>query len=213
MTVKPLLRGHFHQAAFFVALGSCMLLVLKATNTISIIAATIYSLSLINLLGTSALYHRINWSVEKRKWMKRLDHSAIYVLIAGTFTPICLLALSPTSGKYLLITIWSVATLGILQSLFYVQAPKWLSAILYVVAGYLILPYLSELKESIGEKNIVLLISGGILYTIGALTYALKRPYLKPEIIGYHEVFHLLVIAGAACHFSIIYQLLDIFVS
>jgi hemolysin III len=213
MTAKPLLRGHFHQAAFFVALGSCLLLVLKASSTISTIAVSIYSFSLINLLGTSALYHRINWSVNKRKWMKRLDHSAIYVLIAGTFTPICLLALPPTSGKNLLITIWSVATLGILQSLFYVQAPKWLSAILYVVAGYLILPYISELNQSIGEKNIILLILGGVLYTIGALAYALKKPHLKPEIIGYHEVFHLLVIAGAACHFSIIYQLLDIFMS
>jgi len=213
MQSKPLLRGHFHQAAFFIALGSCLLLLLKATNSISFIAVSVYSFSLINLLGTSALYHRINWSVNKRKWMKRLDHSAIYVLIAGTFTPICLLALSQDSGKKLLITIWAVATLGILQSLFYVQAPKWLSAILYVFAGYLILPYLSELKSSIGETNIWLLIIGGLLYTIGAVTYALKRPHLKPEVIGYHEVFHILVIAGAACHFSIIYQLLDIFVS
>lgn len=213
MTAKPLLRGHFHQAAFFVALGSCLLLVLKASSTISTIAVSIYSFSLINLLGTSALYHRINWNMNKRKWMKRLDHSAIYVLIAGTFTPICLLALSPSSGKNLLITIWSVAILGILQSLIYVQAPKWLSAILYVIAGYLILPYLSELNQSIGERNIILLILGGVLYTIGALAYALKKPYLKPEIIGYHEVFHLLVVAAAACHFSIIYQLLDIFVS
>lgn len=208
MQKKPLLRGHFHQAAFFMALGSCVLLLIKTQDSLSLVAASVYSFSLINLLGTSALYHRINWNPDKRKWMKRLDHAAIYLLIAGTFTPICLLALSQTSGKNLLITIWSVAIVGIFQSLFYVQAPKWLSAIFYLTAGYLILPYLPELRSSIGIGNIYLIIIGGILYTIGAATYALKRPHLRPEIIGYHEVFHLLVVAAAACHFSVIYQLI-----
>ncbi len=136
--------------------------------------------------------------------MKRLDHSAIYILIAGTFTPICLLALGEESGKNLLITIWSVATLGVAQSLFYVNAPKWLSAILYVIAGYMILPYLPELKSKV---NVFLLIAGGLVYTAGAICYALKKPNYRPAIFGYHEVFHLLVIVGALLHFILIYPL------
>jgi len=208
MIKKPLLRGHFHQAAFFMALGACVMLILKATGQTATIASSIYSFGLLFLLGTSALYHRINWNVEARKWMKRLDHSAIYILIAGTFTPICLLALSEESGNKLLITIWSIAFLGVLQSLFYVNAPKWLSATLYVIAGYMILPYALELKSSIGMLNLILVVCGGVVYTIGAATYALKKPVLKPEVFGYHEVFHILVIVGAAFHFAVIYTLI-----
>lgn len=208
MLTKPILRGHFHQAAFFMACGACLMLILKAQETTATIASLIYSFSLIFLLGTSALYHRVNWGLEARKWMKRLDHSAIYILIAGTFTPICLLALPEPSGRNLLITIWSIALLGVAQSLFYVQAPKWLSAILYVIAGYMILPYLSELKNSVGDLNIVFLICGGLVYTLGAVTYALKKPNFNPQIFGYHEVFHLLVIIGAAFHFVLIYSLI-----
>lgn len=204
MTGKPLLRGHFHQAAFFTACGACLMLIFKTQNNLALGAAIIYSLSLIFLLGTSALYHRINWEPQARQMMKRLDHCAIYILIAGTFTPVCLLALGEESGRQLLITIWSVAIFGVVQSLFFVNAPKWLSAILYVIAGYLIMPYISELKDKV---NLVLLIGGGIVYTIGALTYALKKPNFKPLIFGYHEVFHILVIVGAALHFILIYQL------
>ena len=207
MLTKPLLRGHFHQGAFFVAVGACLMLVFKAQESLERLSSVIYSLSLILLLGISALYHRINWNSQARKWMKRLDHSAIYILIAGTFTPICLLALSASSGTKLLITIWSIALLGILQSLFYVSAPKWLSAILYVVAGYMILPYTSELKKSVGNLNLYLLVGGGIAYTVGALTYALKKPNFFPSVFGYHEVFHILVIIGAVFHFMVIYSL------
>lgn len=204
MSTKPYLRGHSHQSGFFFALGACLMLISKAEDSQSQLVTIIYSLSLIFLLGTSALYHRINWRPAARKIMKRLDHAAIYILIAGTFTPICLLALEPESGHQLLITIWSVATLGVIQSLFFVDAPKWLSAIIYVVAGYLILPYLSELKKSV---NLYLLIGGGITYTVGALTYALKKPNFRPDFFGYHEVFHLLVIVGAMLHFILIYGL------
>lgn len=208
MLIKPLLRGHFHQAAFFTACGACLMLIVKSQEMTTAIASIIYSLSLIFLLGTSALYHRINWKPETRKWMKRLDHCAIYILIAGTFTPICLLALPEDSGTRLLITIWSIALLGVVQSLFYVHAPKWVSAILYVVAGYMILPYIGELKSSVGYANLVYLIGGGLVYTLGAVGYALKKPIFKPEIFGYHEFFHILVIIGATLHFILIYSLI-----
>lgn len=205
---KPLLRGHFHQAAFFMALGACLMLILKAQEPLAIIAISVYSFSLIFLLGVSSLYHRITWKPEPRQLMKRLDHSAIYLLIAGTFTPVCLLALNADSGKKLLITIWIVAFLGVMQSLFYVHAPKWLSAILYLIAGYMILPYLSELKISMGNKNLILLISGGLAYTLGAVSYALRKPNFSPAVFGYHEVFHLWVTLGASFHFSMVYNLL-----
>lgn len=204
MIEKPLLRGHFHQAAFFVACGACLMLISKSDSLLSLSAASIYSLSLIFLLGTSALYHRINWSPAARKTMKQLDHSAIYILIAGTFTPVCLLALNEASGRTLLITIWSIAILGVIQSLFFVHAPKWLSAILYVVAGYMILPYVPELKDKV---NLGLLIGGGLIYTLGAVTYALKKPNFRPLVFGYHEVFHVLVIVGATFHFVLVYHL------
>ncbi len=207
MKVKPLLRGHFHQEAFFIAVGACAMLIAKAEGKIPTIATIIYSLSLMFLLGVSSLYHRITWQPDPRKFMKKLDHCAIYILIAGTFTPICLLALGETSGKYLLITIWAVAVLGVLQSLFYVTAPKWLSAILYIIAGYLILPFVGELKTSIGVGNLVLLICGGLSYTAGAICYAMKKPNFWPEIFGYHEVFHIWVVIGALFHFLLVYNL------
>lgn len=205
MNEKPLLRGHFHQAAFYTACGACLMLISKSETNLSLSAVIIYSFSLIFLLGTSALYHRINWQPKARQIMKRLDHCAIYILIAGTFTPVCLLALGEESGRKLLITIWSIAILGVVQSLYYVNAPKWLSAILYVVAGYMILPYVGELKDKV---NLTLLIGGGVIYTVGALTYAFKKPNFRPLVFGYHEVFHVLVIVGAAFHFVLVYDLI-----
>ncbi len=208
MKVKPLLRGHFHQEAFFIAVGACAMLIAKAEEQTPTIATIIYSLGVLFLFGVSSLYHRITWQPEPRKMMKRLDHSAIYIMIAGTFTPICLLALRDTSGKNLLISIWVVAFLGVMQSLFYVNAPKWLSAILYIIAGYLILPFVGELKTSIGVGNLVLLVCGGLSYTVGAVSYATKKPDFKPSVFGYHEVFHIWVVLGALLHFILVYHLL-----
>lgn len=207
MNGKPLLRGHFHQEAFFIAVGACAMLIAKAEGSISTIAAIIYSFSLMFLLGVSSLYHRITWQPNPRMVMRRLDHCAIYILIAGTFTPVCLLALSETSGKKLLITIWTIAFFGVLQSLFYVNAPKWLSAIFYLIAGYMILPYAGELKTSIGVGNLALIVCGGLSYTAGAISYAIRKPNLWPTIFGYHEVFHIWVVIGALFHFIVVYKL------
>jgi hemolysin III len=205
---KPLLRGHFHQALFFVSLGACSLLILRSSSGTAALASSIYTMGVLTMFGVSALYHRITWTPKARAVMKRLDHSAIYVMIAGTFTPVCLLALSGTSGRNLLIAIWAVAFLGILQSLFFINLPKFFSALLYLFAGYMIAPYVSELLPSIGLPNLLLLIGGGVAYSIGAICYALKRPVLSPLIFGYHEVFHLLVGLGAILHFAVIYTLI-----
>lgn len=205
--IKPLLRGHFHQAAFFTFLGACLFLIIKAQGGESLLSSVIYSLGLLTLFGVSALYHRLNWQPQARAILKRLDHSAIYLMIASSFTPICLLALPETSGHKMLAIIWSVAAFGVLQSLFWLKAPKWINAILYVITGWLIMPYFSELKVAMGTREIILLVSGGVTYTIGAICYGTQRPNLWPRVFGYHELFHVLVVIAAALHFMVIYPL------
>jgi len=199
--VKPFLRGHSHQAAFFFALGVCVMLLTRTTDRRTLLAAGIYSLSLISLFGISALYHRPNWKPKQRMWMRRLDHAAIYVLIAGTSTPICLLALTPETGIKLLQLVWGAALFGIFQSLVWVSGPKWVSSVLYVIAGGLVIPFMNELQAALTENQIQLIIAGGVAYVIGAIIYALKKPNPFPKYFGYHEIFHLLVIAGATLHF------------
>lgn len=207
ITTKPLLRGHFHQALFFVFFGACFLLVLKSQTYVQYAATLIYSFGALSMFGVSALYHRIHWSTKARLTMRRLDHSVIYIMIAGTFTPVCLLALQGESGRNLLIGIWVVALLGILQSLFFVNIPKILSALLYLFVGFLILPYFNALIPSLGVTNLTLLVFGGLVYSVGAICYGLKYPVLRPAVFGYHEVFHLLVGVGAILHFIVVYQL------
>jgi hemolysin III len=205
---KPLLRGHSHQAAFFFALGACVMMLTKTNSLTTFISLFIYSFSLVALFGISAIYHRPMWTPEKRKWMKRMDHAAIYILIAGTGTPIFYLVLPLEAGITLLMLTWIVAAFGIFQSLFWVGAPKWVSSIFYILAGYLVVPYYKELHAGLGDHGIIMLILGGIFYTIGAVIYALRKPNPWPTTFGYHEIFHLLVIIGATFHFILINQLI-----
>ncbi|MBT4763178.1 MAG: hemolysin III [Bdellovibrionaceae bacterium] len=207
-STKPLLRGYFHQEAFYTALGACILLMAKSSNNMSLIASIIYSIGLLMMLGVSAIYHRPHWEPKPRAFLKRLDHAAIFVLIASTATPLFLLTISAKSGNQFIIVMWAVALLGILQSIFWIKAPKFLSAAFYVGMGWITFPYLSELKVSLGSTNLWLIISGGITYTAGAVFYALKKPNLWPRIFGYHEVFHIFTIIGAILHFIVIYQLI-----
>lgn len=206
--VKPRLRGYLHQEAFFIALGACALLVAKSSGEKAFWASFIYSIALLLLFGISAIYHRPHWEPKPRAFMKRLDHSAIFIQIAGTFTPICLLALPQDQGDKLLMIIWAAAILGILQSVFWVKAPKWITAIFYVVMGWLALPYLAELKNSLGLPYLILLAAGGVVFTVGAVFYATKKPNFVPGTFGYHELFHLFTIVGAALHFIVVYQLI-----
>jgi hemolysin III len=207
--VKPLLRGHFHQAMFFVSLGACSLLLLKANTTVEFYSLLIYSIGLLTMFGISAIYHRIHWEPAQRLFMRKLDHAGIYVMIAGTFTPVTLLSLSESSGKTLLITIWVIALVGILQSIFFVNLPKIVSSIIYLIAGYMVFPYLPELSERLSLVQMILILGGGLVYSLGALSYGLKWPNINPKIFGYHEVFHLLVSIAAIMHFALIYSLLN----
>jgi hemolysin III len=205
--VKPLLRGHFHQAMFFIALGASILLVPRSETSKEFWATAIYSIGLLTMFGISALYHRINWSPQKRQLLKKLDHAGIYTMIAGTFTPVTLLALSPESGKTLLTSIWAIALFGVFQSVFFVNLPKLASSVLYLIAGYMILPYLPELWPNLSATNLGLLVGGGVVYSLGAMAYALKRPVLNPQVFGYHELFHVFVSVAAVMHFIVVYSL------
>jgi hemolysin III len=206
--MKPLLRGHFHQAMFFISLGACSLLIANSESSTEWLSTIIYSFGTLSMFGVSALYHRINWSPEKRALLKKLDHSGIYIMIAGTVTPITLMGLSEESGKTLLIIIWTIALFGVLQSIFFVNLPKIVSALIYILAGFIISPYLSELAPNIGGVNLWLLLAGGITYSLGALAYGFKRPAFNPKYFGYHELFHVMVSIAAILHFIVVYSLI-----
>lgn len=160
----------------------------------------VYALALVSLFATSALYHRITWSPAGRRRMRRLDHAMIFVLIAGTYTPFAALTLSASSATALLSVAWGAALAGVFIQFAWSSAPKWVLPLLCVAVGWVSLATLPELWQAVGPLPVVLLVSGGALYTLGALTYALRRPDPVPTIFGYHEVFHALVIGAALLH-------------
>lgn len=202
---KPRLRGVSHQWAFFVSLALGVALVIAAPSGQPRLAATIYALSVAGLFGTSALYHRITWpSMKARAWMRRLDHSMIFVLIAGTYTPFALLVLDGALAKAILITVWAGAVGGIVLKLAWVNAPKTLMAIIYVALGWVAVAAFPDLVSQLGVVGAALVAAGGLLYTAGAVVYAFRRPDPAPAVFGYHEVFHALVIAAAALQYAVI---------
>jgi hemolysin III len=169
------------------------------------VALSVYALSLIGLFAASAAYHRINWrSVTARDWMRRVDHSMIFVLIAGTYTPFAVLVLRGPLAVAILVAVWGGALLGVAFNLVWGEGPTWLRAALYVMLGWVALAALPQLGAAIGVGGVMLLGMGGVLYTLGAVTYALRRPDPVPSVFGYHEVFHALVIAAAAVQCAVI---------
>jgi hemolysin III len=202
--LKPRLRGVSHQYAFFVSLACGVGLILAASGGGARVAAAIYAGAVSALLGTSALYHRVTWRPRARRWMRRLDHSMIFVLIAGTYTPVALLVLSGSLGRTVLIVVWVGAGAGVLFKLVWIDSPKWLFAALYLALGWVSLAVFGELPAAIGWLGVAGLAAGGLLYTAGALIYASERPNPVPGVFGYHEVFHALVIAAAALHYAVI---------
>ncbi|MBI5069530.1 MAG: hemolysin III family protein [Deltaproteobacteria bacterium] len=201
--VKPLLRGVSHEIAAGLALAGAVVLAVLAPTTRGRIGAAVYGLSLVTLFTVSATYHRPNWAPRARLFMRRLDHSAIFLLIAGTYTPLCLL-LGGTTGYRLLAGVWAGALVGVVQSVAWPRAPKALVAALAVALGWAVVPMLPTLTGVVGTPGLVLLGGGGALYTLGAVIYATGRPDPFPRVFGYHEVFHALVIAAAALHFAVV---------
>ena len=199
--LKPRLRGVSHQYAFFVSLGSGTLLVLLAATTRASVAAAVYAASVSALFGVSALYHRVTWTGPARRRLRRLDHAMIFLLIAGTYTPVGLLVLEGTLAAVVLAVVWGGAVAGIVLELAWTTAPRWLGGTVYLALGWVAVVAMPELFARLGVAGGLLLVAGGLAYSVGAAVYALRRPDPVPAVFGYHEVFHLLVIAGVAAHF------------
>jgi hemolysin III len=204
-SVKPKLRGVSHEWAFFVSLifGAALIIVAKTPK--ATFAVAIYAVSLSALLGTSALYHRVNWKRPNvRQWMRRLDHSMIFFLIAGTYTPFALIVMHGTLATAILVVVWVGAIAGAIVEMVWIGHPKWVSALVYLSIGWVAVAAFPELWDALGPVGALLLAGGGLLYTAGAVVYATQRPDPNPAIFGYHEVFHAFVIAAAAIQFAVI---------
>jgi hemolysin III len=199
--VRPRHRGVLHQWAFVASAllaGSLLLVADRAAGRLSL---GLYAVCVTGLFGVSALYHRRAWSPAARRWMRRLDHSMIFLLIAGTYTPFAVLALGGTLATALLIVLWTGALLGVAITVLWIDAPKWLVAMVCGVLGWTAVAALPAVGDSLGLSAVLLIAAGGVLYSAGAAVYALKRPDPVPTVFGYHEVFHLLVVLAALAHY------------
>ena len=199
----PLLRGVSHQIAAFVSLVAGTALVVAARTPRGRWAALVYGASLFTLFSVSAVYHRRRtWSRRARRIVRRLDHSVIFLLIAGTYTPLAALV-GGARGTALLAVAWTGAALGIMKVNLWTRAPKRVGIALYVLLGWAAAPAFPTLAARLGAGPILLLLAGGLAYTVGAVVYATRRPNPYPRVFGYHEVFHALVVAAAAGHFLV----------
>jgi hemolysin III len=199
--VKPRLRGWLHAGTFPVALAAGVVLVVLADGTRATIATAIYAASAALLFGVSAAYHRGNWSPRAEKRLKRLDHSNIFLIIAGTYTPFSLLLLQNDGGTTLLWVVWCCALAGIAFRVFWVGAPRWLYTPVYIALGWVAVFYLPEILATGGPVVVTLLAIGGGLYSVGGVVYALRRPDPSPRWFGFHEVFHALTLGAFVAHY------------
>ena len=200
--VKPKLRGVSHQWAFVVSLFLGAGLIVAAKTPRATLAVAIYAASLSALLGTSALYHRVNWTRPNvRRWMRRLDHSMIFFLIAGTYTPFALLVLDGPLADAILVVVWAGAIAGAIVEMVWIEHPKWVAAVIYLSLGWVATISFPELWSQMGVAGTLLVAVGGLLYTAGAVVYALRRPDPVPAVFGYHELFHALTILALSCQY------------
>jgi hemolysin III len=198
---RPRLRGVIHQYAFFAAVVVGVGLVLGADGSRARTGAAVFAASVAAMLGISALYHRVVWPPGPRRWMRRLDHAAIFLLIAGTYTPFALITLDGTWRAAILAIVWSGAGIAIVLKVAWVEGPRWVAAVVAVALGWIGVVVLPQLHDHAGSVGLALLGVGGVLYTAGAVVYARKRPDPVPNVFGYHELFHALVVAAAACQY------------
>lgn len=201
---RPRLRGRLHQVAFFVSIPAGMALVALARATTARVGAVVFAATLTGLYGVSAAYHRGRWSVRAQRLMKHLDHSMIFVLIAGTYTPVTLLALGSAWGITLLALAWSGAAVGVLITVLRLERWHRVGFALYLVLGWLAVVAAPQLLRSLSRVEFALLVIGGVLYTVGAVVLARKRPDPHPTVFGYHEVWHTFVVGANVCHFALV---------
>jgi hemolysin III len=204
-TVKPRFRGVLHQWAFFVSVVAGAALVVIAPAGRATLATGLYALTVAGLFGVSAVYHRVNWvSAAARRWMRRLDHTMIFLVIAGSYTPFALLVLDGGLATAILIGVWGGALAGIVLNFVWIDAPKWVTALVYLALGWIAVIAFPALFDELGVTPTLLVALGGIFYTLGAIVYASRKPDPAPAVFGYHEIFHALVIAAAAVQYSVV---------
>ncbi|HUQ60953.1 PAQR family membrane homeostasis protein TrhA [Lentzea sp.] len=207
--LRPRLRGWLHLWSFVASVATGAALIAAAASTVSAkaaLATSVYGITVLGLFGVSALYHRVTWQSERvRTWMKRLDHSMIFVFIAGTYTPFALLAMNPGTGRVVLTVVWIGALLGVTLKLAWPHAPRWLGVPIYIALGWVAIFVLPELLHHAGVAALVLLLVGGALYTVGAIFYATRWPNPWPQVFGYHEFFHAATVVAAICHYIAIW--------
>lgn len=201
---RPILRGAMHGIAAVLTPFAMLTLLLLADSPREYVGAAVFATSLLLLYASSATYHLAPWPARLRRVMKRVDHSMIFVLIGGTYTPFCLIVLDNRWGIPMLSVVWTLAAAGVLLKVLRPDAPRWLGVGLYIGLGWVGVIAAVPIVSALPAAAIVMLILGGQLYTIGAIIYALRRPNPSPRFFGFHEVFHTFVIAGSAVHFSLI---------
>jgi hemolysin III len=200
--LKPRLRGWVHAGMAPVALVGAVVLVAVAPTTAARVSTAVFGLSAILLFGTSAVYHRGTWSPRVAGVLRRLDHTNIFLIIAGTYTPLAVLLLDAARARTLLVVVWAGALVGLLARVLWLGAPRWLYVPVYIALGWVAVWYLPLFWRSGGPALAWLVILGGLAYTVGAVVYGTKRPNPSPRWFGFHEIFHGLTVVGFGCHFA-----------
>ncbi len=200
-----------HFIGMLMAIFAATPLLIKAANApnkIHLVSLSVFIVSMILLYAASTTYHTFSLSDKVNKILKKIDHMMIFILIAGTYTPVCLVVLPRNIGIKLFIVVWSIAIIGILVKGFYINCPKWFSSVIYIVMGWTCVLAFTQIINSLPLSAFYWLLSGGIIYTIGGVIYALKLPIFnnKHKYFGSHEIFHLFVLAGSTCHFILMYS-------
>ncbi len=198
---RPRLRGVSHRVAFYVAVLAGGVLVASSPDRRTMFATAIYATLLAGMFGVSATLHRSDWAPRAFGWLRRADHAMIFACIAGTYTPFCLLGVGGAIGARLLALAWIGAGLGIVRALLWPHAPRAITSMLFVAVGWVMVAYLPEVHAALAPAPFALLIAGGVWFTAGALVYLFRWPDPSPKVFGYHEVFHVMIILGCACHF------------
>jgi hemolysin III len=199
---RPRWRGVLHLSMFPVAAGLAIPLAFVGNSGAALVSAIVFGAAVTAMFAVSGFYHVITWRPAVRRWLARLDHATVYGLIAATYTPFGLLVLDGAWQVTILAIVWSGAAVAILVKLFWVGAPKWLSASLALALGWASVAAMPEIAERIGIDGLLFVAAGGLLYTIGAIVYALRRPNPSPGVFGYHELFHALVIAAVGLQYA-----------
>lgn len=205
--LAPLLRGWVHLVFFFLALPAGVLVVASAGSTRARAGAGVYAVALCALFGVSAAYHRLRWSPPARRRMRRMDHATIFVMIAGSYTPLCLLALSGSTATAILLVAWTGAVVGVALAVTGIAEKSVFGLACYIGLGWVMVVALPQLLRRLSTTELLLIVAGGLLYTAGAIVLGTRRPDPFPRVFGYHEIWHVMVAVASICHYLVIFSL------